>query len=180
VPKSRAHRSVLSRAGAVEPLDDENEKTTLWVRGDSAEFPLVPKERPLPLVPRERPSDSKAAFVLSKTLRPIAATLRWFPLAYVLSTAALVVAGLALYFARTAPNEPPRAAAAPSSSVEVAAPPSPAPPPPVPPPPAPSASVVRAQPATTGKSPIDVMSLPIAPPASRPKPRGPSAPAAGN
>jgi hypothetical protein len=159
--------------------EEENEKTTLWVRGSSA-FPLVPKKKPLPLVPRERSSDSKAAVVLSKTLRPLAATLRWFPLSYVLSIVALVVAGVALYFARTTPNEPARAAAPAPSSVELAAPSQPAPPPPAPAAtapavpahalpaavvPAPSASVARPAPTSTSKPPIDIMSLPVAPPA---------------
>jgi hypothetical protein len=120
VSKRRAHRSVPS----VEPGGDDDDKTTLWVRGHSSAFPLVPKERPSPLVPRDRSSDSKVAVALTKTLRPIAASLRWFPLAYVLSASALVVAGLALYFARI-----------------------------------------------TGKPPIDVMSLPVAPPAPRAKAR---------
>src|SRR5258705_9446225 len=90
VPKSPTRRSALSDES---PEDD---KTTLWVRGSSA-FPLVPKEPTFPLVPKDRSSDSKVA--VSKTLRPMAPGFRESPLAYVLSTIALGVAGVALYYA---------------------------------------------------------------------------------
>jgi hypothetical protein len=159
-------------ARSLEPLDDDDDyKTTLWVRG-SAAFPLVPKEPSLPLVPRDRTSDSRS-LALSTTVHPAPSaprTLTRFPLAYVLSTLALAVAGFALYFARTTPPEPARAAtAAPPKPVDVVAPaPAAAP--------LPTASATRL--IVVGKPPIDVMSLPVAPsaPASRARPRIPSNP----
>jgi hypothetical protein len=157
-------------ARTLEPLDDED-KTTLWVRHSSA-FPLVKKQPLVPLVPQDRSSDSKAV-ALSKTLRPMAERFERFPFAYLFSTVALVIAGVALYFARTAPPETVRPAAVPTAEV------APPPPPVVPP----STNDARPTPSATrlivvGKPPIDVMSLPVAPPAppSRPRPRIPSNP----
>ncbi len=163
---------------SVESLEED--KTTLWVRDPTSEFPLVPRsDRPLPRLPSDRPSETRALAV-SKTLRPMAAGLRDFPFAYVLSMIALAVAGVSLYLARTAPSDAQRAAAA----GPVIAAPKPTPPLEIRPPARPAVSaeldrpaasppsgIVHIPPTTSGRPPIDIMSLPIAPPAGRAKPR---------
>jgi hypothetical protein len=151
VPKSPTRRIVVSD-------DDDDFKTTLWVRGSSV-FPLVPKESSFPLVPRDRPSDSKPAPAVSRTLRPIAEGIRSFPFAYFFSTIALGVAGVALYYARALPFEPHRTAA--TRAVDVAPPPPPRPPPLV------LSIAPHPTAAPSSKPPVDVMSLPTAPPTSR-------------
>jgi hypothetical protein len=106
---------------------------------------------------KDRPRDTRSGIALSRTLRPLAAGLRSFSLVHVLALAALALAGIALFLARTTPPESVGAAAAPSTAREISAPaePSPASPP---------AAVTATARHVASKPPIDVNSLPVAPP----------------
>jgi hypothetical protein len=152
--------------------DDENEKTRVYAGSWSGV--LDAREERWPEEQPERPSgswsESRSGLALSRTLRPLAAGLRSFPFAYVFSIAALGMSGAAWYLSRTAPvdaGHPPAAAAPAKPSPPVAAAPPLAPPSAeiaqaasvAPPKPAPAAQL------PARKTPIDVMSLPVAPPA---------------
>jgi hypothetical protein len=156
--------------------DDEDEKTRVYAGSLSGVLDALeerwPEERP------EQPSgswsESRSGLALSRTLRPLAAGLRSFPFAYVFAIAALGMSGAAWYLSRTAPVDagPPAAAAAAPAGAKASQPVAAAPPvaqasAEI----APAASVAPAKPAPvaqppTKKTPIDVMSLPVAPPAA--------------
>jgi hypothetical protein len=138
--------------------------------------------------PAERADESwnevRPGMALSRTLRPLADGLRSFPFAYLFSIAALGMSGAAWYLSRSTPAETPRPAVAAQATPPVAAA---APKPPIAVAPAPAQPPAETAPATSvavskatqpmatqpvRKSPIDVMSLPVAPPApNRPQAR---------
>ncbi len=147
--------------------DDEDEATRVYAGSLTEAFDEM-NER----WPDERPGDSwpdtrtGSGMALSRTLRPLAAGLRSFPFAYVFSIAALGMSGAAWYMSRTAPVEAIQApAAAPKPTEPLAPAPAAAP---ASAQIAPAASVVATKAivqAPARKAPIDVMSLPVAPPA---------------
>jgi hypothetical protein len=106
---------------------------------------------------KDRPRDSRSGIALSRTLRPLAAGLRSFSLVHALALAALALAGIALFLARTTPPESVGAVAARPTAREISAPaePSPASPP---------AAVTATARHVASKPPINVNSLPVAPP----------------
>jgi hypothetical protein len=115
--------------------------------------------------------DTISGLALSITLHPLAARLRSFSLVNAFACAALALAGIAWYLSKTLPPEPVVATAAPSIPEEISAPPEP--------PASPSAEIPAAAPAVpaaapavpaaappgiVSKQPIDIFSLPPAPP----------------
>jgi len=108
--------------------------------------------------------DTISGLALSITLHPLAARLRSFSLVNAFAFTALALAGIAWYLSKTLPPEPVVATAAPSIPEEISAPPEP--------PAAASAEIPAAVPAVpvaapagiVSKQPIDVFSLPPAPP----------------
>ncbi len=107
--------------------------------------------------------EANSGWARSSVLRPLAARLRAFPLAYALSVVALAVAGIAWYLAQATPPESAAARAASSTTLPTAASVALPPAPPAEPP---SDAVTTAPPhVVVSKPPIDVLSLPVAPPA---------------
>lgn len=115
----------------------------------------VPRHEPPEL--QDRPRDTRSGIALSRTLRPLAAGLRSFSLVHALALAALAIAGIALFLARTTPPESVVAAAAPSMTAEISAPAEPLPA-------SPPEAVTSTARRVASKPPIDVNSLPVAPP----------------
>jgi hypothetical protein len=108
--------------------------------------------------------DTISGLALSITLHPLAARLRSFSLVNAFACAALALAGIAWYLSKTLPPEPVVATAAPSIPEEISAPPEPPPSAPAEITAAPPLGIVTAPPGIVGKQPIDVFSLPPAPP----------------
>jgi len=115
--------------------------------------------------------DTMSGFATSLTWRPLAARLRSISLLHAFAFAALAVAGIAWYLSKTLPPEPVSARSAPSLPAAATPPPSvpsPSIPEEVSAPPEPRTlapvEVTTVAPRAASKPPIDVSSLPLAPP----------------